>query len=161
MNNLTGLYYVFHYLRLVLVIKNVKMAWTDRICGLSFTRWTTKCLFWNVWTKIPFYSGRSSGSRPFTPSSFAKPRTILILLCVLAVVLMVKRSRKGGETKGSTPKPARATRASVEDGKVAAPAVFDKGWSHLKVSVCIDESMYVARCFGSLLLRTSTTRPDS
>ena len=43
-----------------------------------------------------------------------------------------KPSSRGG--KGAAAKGSRATRSKVDDGSVEAPASFDTGWKHLKVS---------------------------
>ena len=82
---------------------------------------------------MSFFWQRSSGSYPFTPTSFAQ-HTNLTFPSPTGVLPMGSKKRSGGGGKGAAAKGSRATRSKVDDGSVEAPASFDTGWNHLKVS---------------------------
>jgi hypothetical protein len=66
-----------------------------------------------------------------------------------ALVMLPKGSRRektGTKRTGG----GRSTRSSVEDGTAAAPAVFDKGWGHLKVCGLSPFTMLAVHCFHCL-----------
>ena len=66
--------------------------------------------------------------------NFAAGTNLISLPLLPALAMPAKGGRKEDVKKT---RPVRATRASVEDGTAAAPAVFDKGWGHLKVCASI------------------------
>ena len=134
MKYLTELHYHFHYLRLWFVIKKIVECseWFGSRGWVSFDVGLEVCFGTFVWKCHFFGKDRVALTHPH-PLLLQSTQTLLAA-SPTGTLPMVTSKRTSGGGEGARAKWSRSTRAAVVDGTVAAPALFDKDWSHLKVS---------------------------